>query len=121
MVPDWDQPSWYSIFHVQLIWRSWLSDQIDSATHLPLPDFCTGLCTLEQNNNQSWVPSYVNVPQLQAMGQVTRTIGVAQQQRWILSAGNVGHNNGGGGGTSGGQPRWPSLPVVQPPTHRRRV
>jgi hypothetical protein len=39
------------------------------------------------------------------MGQVTRTIGVAQQQGQILSAGNAGNNNGGGGGTGGGPVR----------------
>jgi hypothetical protein len=47
----------------------------------------------------------VNVPQLQAMVQVTRTPWVAQQQGWIPSAGNVGNNNGGGGGTGGGPSR----------------
>jgi hypothetical protein len=82
------------VFHVHFMWRSWLSDQIDSEAHLPLPYFCTGLRTLEQNNILSWVPSYANVPQLQAMGQVTRTIWVAQQQGQILSAGNVGNTNG---------------------------
>jgi hypothetical protein len=51
------------VFHVQLMWCSWLSDQIGSETHLPLPYFCTGLRTLEQNNNLSWVPSYANVSQ----------------------------------------------------------
>jgi hypothetical protein len=41
------------VFHVQLMWRSWLTDQISSDTHMPLPDFCTGLRTLEQKNNLS--------------------------------------------------------------------
>jgi hypothetical protein len=52
------------VFHVQLMWRSWLADQISSDTHMPLPDSCTGLHTLEQNNNLSWVPSCTNVSHL---------------------------------------------------------
>jgi hypothetical protein len=28
------------VSHVQLMWRSWLSDQVGSENHLPLPDFC---------------------------------------------------------------------------------
>jgi hypothetical protein len=39
------------VFHVQLMWRSWLVEQISSDTYMHLPDFCTGLLTLEQNNN----------------------------------------------------------------------
>jgi hypothetical protein len=52
------------VFHVQLQWRSWLQDQIGSNTHQTLSDFCTGLRTLEQQNNLAWVPSCANVPQL---------------------------------------------------------
>jgi hypothetical protein len=45
------------VFHVQRMWRSWLAEQISSDTHMPLPDFCTGLRTLEQNNNLPWLPA----------------------------------------------------------------
>jgi hypothetical protein len=84
------------VFHVQLMWLSWLIDQIISDTHLPFPDFCTGLRNLEQKNNLSWVPSCANVPQLQAMLQVTYMVGGrAHHSSRHVGAGNVGGNIGG--------------------------
>jgi hypothetical protein len=67
------------VFHVQPMWRCWLVEQISSDTHMPLPDFCTGLRTMEQNNNLSWLPSCANVPQLQALVQAARSAGSTQQ------------------------------------------
>jgi hypothetical protein len=84
------------VFHVQLQFRSWLQEQIGSDTHRALPDFCTRLRTLEQQNNLAWVPSCANVPQLQALQHVHRPISVPRAPRATLGAG------GGGGGGSGG-------------------
>jgi hypothetical protein len=89
------------LFHVQLMLRSWLTDQISSDTHMHLPDFCTGLRTLEQNNNLSWVPSCANVPQLQDLLHVARPVGGAQQTHRI-GAGSGGSSSSGvtiGGGS----------------------
>jgi hypothetical protein len=82
------------VFHMQLIWHSWLADQISSNTHLPLPDFCTRLRTLEQNNNLSWVPSCANMPQLQALLQVARPAGGTQQASHPTGASTGGGNIG---------------------------
>jgi hypothetical protein len=89
------------VFHVQLMWRSWLAEQISSDTHMPLTDFCTGLRTLEQNNNLSWVPSCANVPQLQALMQVARPAGGNPQTTWVGPA--IGSFNASGGETAAGR------------------
>jgi hypothetical protein len=88
------------VFHVQLTWHIWLAECAISDMHLPLPlpDFCTGLRTLEQNNNLSWVPSCVNVPQLQALFQVVHPM-VAKHQaaRAVPACGSSGGGSGGSG------------------------
>jgi hypothetical protein len=89
------------VFHVQLMWRSWLTEQISSDTHVPLPDVCTGLRTLEQNNNLSWVPSCANVPQLQALMQVARPAGGNPLPTRVGPA--IGSFNASGGGTAAGR------------------
>jgi hypothetical protein len=96
------------VFHVQLMGRGWLVEQISSDTHMPLPDFCTGLRTLEQNNNLSWVPSCANVPQLQALVQVARLAGSTQQTHRVGTV-NGSYNNSGGGiaaGPPAAQQQW---------------
>jgi hypothetical protein len=86
------------VFHVKLQWRSWLQDQIDSDTHHALPDFCTGMCTLEQKNNLAWVPSCENVPQLQAFQHVQRPTSVPR-----ATPGAGGDGSCGSGGSIGGK------------------
>jgi hypothetical protein len=81
------------VFHVQLMGRSWLAEKANSDTYLPLPDICTGLCTLEQNNNLSWVPSCVNVPELQTLLWVARPVVATHQATRAVPSGG----NGGGG------------------------
>jgi hypothetical protein len=87
---------------------------------MPLPDFCTGLHTLEQNNNLSWVPSCANVPQLQALLQVSRPAGGSQKTN-RTGASSRGSNNNGGGGTAraGGHAAGAAAGVNQPATHVR--
>jgi hypothetical protein len=110
------------VFHVQLMWRSWLAEQISSDTHMPLPDFCTGLRTLEQNNTLSWVPSCVNVPQLQAFMQVARPAGGTQHIHRV-GAVSGSYNNSGGGMAAGrvGVPTSGATTVAPLPATRARV
>jgi hypothetical protein len=110
------------VFHVQLMWRRWLAEQISRDTHMNLPDFCTGLGTLEQNNNLSWVPSCANVPQLQALMQVARPAGGTQQTHRVGTA-SGSHNNSGGGMAAGrvGVPTSGATTVAPLPATRARV
>jgi hypothetical protein len=86
-----------------------------------LPDFCTGLRTLEQNNNLSWVPSCANVPQLQALVQVARPAGSTQQTHRVGTV--SGSNNNSGGGMKAGRVGVPTSGATTgtPPVTRARV
>jgi hypothetical protein len=93
------------VFHVQLQWRSWLQEQISSDTHRRLPDFCTGLRTLEHQNNLAWFPSCANVPACAAPNTPTKSTtcnGRGGGGAGVGSGSRGGGNGGGGDSVSGG-------------------
>jgi hypothetical protein len=55
------------VFHVQLLWRSWLQEQKASHTFVTLSYVCVGIWFLEQQNNLSWVPWVSHVQALQSL------------------------------------------------------
>jgi hypothetical protein len=108
------------VFHVQLQWRTWMQDQIDSDTHHILPYFCTGLRTLEQQNNLAWVPSCDNVPQLPVLQHVQHPTPTPRAPH------KMGDGGSGSGGTKppGGAPTGNVNPVpvrvrIRNPARRR--